>query len=75
MDRRTLALWLACCTEEDVLWAISTSCAFPDMGLMFSVYFDARFNLLLGMHEWCACLKRTGGSTYFVAGTIRVVRW
>ncbi|KAH9959053.1 hypothetical protein BC827DRAFT_1135249 [Russula dissimulans] len=58
-DRRTLALWLACCTGKDVLLSMFHKPSSPGMVIIeVSRDFDGRFDLLLGTHEWSALLKR-----------------
>ncbi|KAH9018782.1 hypothetical protein EDB83DRAFT_2232000 [Lactarius deliciosus] len=51
-DRRTLALWLACCTGKDVLLAMFHQPASPGMVVIeVDREFD-RFDDLLGLHDW-----------------------
>ncbi|KAH9058215.1 hypothetical protein EDB87DRAFT_1578207 [Lactarius vividus] len=57
-DRRTLALWLACCTGKDVLLAMFHKPASPGMVVIeVDREFD-RFDELLGLHAWSGFLLK-----------------
>ncbi|KAH9018392.1 hypothetical protein EDB85DRAFT_617998 [Lactarius pseudohatsudake] len=57
-DRRTLALWLACCTGKDVLLAMFHKPASPGMVVIeVDREFD-RFDDLLGSHAWSGFLLK-----------------
>lgn len=57
-DRRTLALWLACCTGKDVLLAMFHKPASPGMVVVEVDRDFDRFNELLGSHAWSGFLLR-----------------
>ncbi|KAI0278027.1 hypothetical protein BGY98DRAFT_570382 [Russula aff. rugulosa BPL654] len=57
-DRRTLALWLACCMGKDDLYAMYYKPASPGMVIIEVNRFFERFDSLLGMHLWSSFLKR-----------------
>ncbi|KAH9018784.1 hypothetical protein EDB83DRAFT_173208 [Lactarius deliciosus] len=57
-DRRTLALWLACCTGKDVLLAMFHKPASPGMVVIEVDRDFDRFDDLLGLHDWSGFLLK-----------------
>ncbi|KAH8984205.1 hypothetical protein EDB86DRAFT_163395 [Lactarius hatsudake] len=57
-DRRTLALWLACCTGKDVLLAMFHKPTSPGMVVIEVDRDFDRFDELLGLHDWSGFLLK-----------------
>jgi len=57
-DRRTLALWLACCADKDVLFAMFHKPASPGMVVIEVDHDFDSFENLLGLHTWSEFLQR-----------------
>ncbi|KAI0291245.1 hypothetical protein BC826DRAFT_484215 [Russula brevipes] len=79
-DRRTLALWLACCTGKDVLLAMFYKPTSPGMVIVEVDRDFDRFESLLGMHAWSDFLlkptrEEEGKSSRYTGVPITPVVW